>query len=108
MFNFPFYNYPYNYSYYKYYNKNNTNNNLNTTKPQKEPEEKKDSITDSKRISNTTFSKTFSDTDQVVFKIFDIKFYLDDLIIIGLLFFLYQQEVNDEMLYMILFLLLFS
>ena len=33
---------------------------------------------------------------------------LDDLIILGILFFLYQQNVKDEMLYIILFLLLFS
>ena len=110
MFNFPFYNYPYNYSYYRYYNRYNANNTLNTNKTKKEQTEKseKDSITDSKRISNTTFSKTYSDSDQAIFEIFGIKLYLDDLISIGLLFFLYQQNVNDEMLYMILFLLLFS
>ena len=112
MFNFPFFSYPYNYPYYRYYNRYNPNiknvTNNNQLQNQEENEEEKDSITNSKEISNTINSRSFSDSDQAIFEIFGIKLYLDDLIIIGLLFFLYQQNVNDEMLYMILFLLLFS
>ena len=116
MFNFPFLGYPYNYNYYRYYNRYNpsikdTTNNTNSEGQEKNKEEK-DSITNSKEISNTINSISYlnstSDSDQAIFEIFGIKLYLDDLIIIGLLFFLYQQNVNDEMLYMILFLLLFS
>ena len=112
MFNFPFFSYPYNYPYYRYPNrynpdiKNTTNNQLIN---QEENEEKeKNSITNSKTISNTINSRSCSSSEQALFEIFGIKLYLDDLIIIGLLFFLYQQNVNDELLYMILFLLLFS
>ena len=43
-----------------------------------------------------------------IFNIFGINLFLDDLIILGILFFLYQENVKDEMLYIILFLLLFS
>lgn len=112
MFNFPFFGYPYNYPYYRYYNKYNHNikdaTNNTQSQNQEKNEEEKDSITNSKEISNTINSRSYSDSDQAIFEIFGIKLYLDDLIIIGLLFFLYQQNVNDETLYIILFLLLFS
>lgn len=108
MFRFPPFRYPYNYSYYGYYN--NYANLYNAKK--KEQEENKNSITNSKEISNTinskSSSKSYSESENSIFEIFGIKLYLDDLIILGLLFFLYQQNVQDEMLYIILFLLLFS
>lgn len=105
MFKFPYFNYPYNYQYYKYYN------NYNNSTPQTVSEQK-NSITNSNEISNTikqnTRSNNQQDDEQAIFEIFGIKLYLDDLIIVGILFFLYQQNVKDEMLYIILFLLLFS
>lgn len=108
MFRFPPFRYPYNPPYYGYYN--NYANLYNLQKQQKE--KKEDSITNSIEVSNTihsnSHSETYSDTEKSIFEIFGIKLYLDDLIILGLLFFLYQQNVQDEMLYIILFLLLFS
>lgn len=105
MFRFPFYGYPYNYPYYKYYNNQNANNNQNT---QTKKEEEKNSITNSNKISNTINPKNNSDNEQAIFEILGIKLYLDDIIILGILFFLYKEEVKDEMLYIILFLLLFA
>lgn len=106
MFIFPFYGYPYNYPYYRYYNNYSKNNvqELESTNKQK------DSITtsNSNEDSNTTDSRFSSSSEQVIFEIFGLKLYLDDLIILCVLFFLYQQNVQDEMLYIILFLLLFS
>lgn len=40
------------------------------------------------------------------FEIFGLKLYFDDLLIIALLFFLYQEDVKDNYLYIILILLL--
>lgn len=106
MFRLPFYGYPYNYNYYNYYNQYAKPNiqphpsKPEEIEPQEPKEEQKSSITNSKKISNTT--------EKAIFEIFGIKLYLDDLIILGVLYFLYQQEVHDEMLYLILFLLLFS
>lgn len=112
MFNFPLFGYPYNYPYYKYYNRYNPNikdtTNNNKSQNQEEYKDEKSSITNSRKISNTTISRAYSDSEQAIFEIFGIRLYLDDLIIIGLLFFLYQQNVSDETLYIILFLLLFS
>lgn len=105
MFRFPFFGYPYNHSYYNHYNKYNSNH-----VPYIQPisKEEKNSITNSDRVSNTINPKSSSHSEQPIFEIFGIKLYMDDLIIIGLLFFLYQQNVQDEMLYIILILLLFS
>ena len=49
-----------------------------------------------------------SDLEQPIVEFMGIKLYLDDLIIIGLLFFLYKEDVHDEILFSILLLLLLS
>ena len=49
-----------------------------------------------------------SDINTPIVEILGIRLYLDDLIIIGLLFFLYKEEVQDEILFGILLLLLLS
>ena len=41
-----------------------------------------------------------------VFEIFGIKLYNDDLLILGMLFFLYSEDVHDDELFLILLLLL--
>ena len=105
MFRFPYYGYPYN--YYKYHNHYN-NLNQQIAKSEIDNSEKKESITNSEPISNTINSKRSSNSDQAIFEIMGIKLYLDDLIILGVLYFLYEQNVKDEMLYIILFLLLIS
>lgn len=105
MFRFPYYGYPYN--YYKYYNHYN-NLNQQIAKSEIDNSEKKESITNSETISNTNNYKRSSISDQAIFEIMGIKLYLDDLIILGVLYFLYEQNVKDEMLYIILFLLLIS
>lgn len=50
----------------------------------------------------------FSDIEEPIFEILGIQLYLDDIIILGLLFFLYQEGVQDEMLFISLILLLLS
>lgn len=50
----------------------------------------------------------FDSIDEPIFEILGIQLYLDDIIILGLLFFLYQEGVQDEMLYIALILLLLS
>ena len=42
------------------------------------------------------------------FEIFGIKLYFDDILILCLLYFLYKEEVHDEMLFLALILLLIS
>ena len=47
-------------------------------------------------------------TDSEYFEIFGIKLYLDDVIIIGLLIFLYTEGVKDQLLFISLIMLLLS
>jgi hypothetical protein len=49
-----------------------------------------------------------SDLEHPIVEFLGIKLYLDDLIILGLLFFLYKEDVHDEILFCILLLLLIS
>lgn len=53
-------------------------------------------------------SSSLSDTEEPILEVLGIKLYLDDLIILGLLFFLYQEGVKDENLFISLILLLLS
>ena len=46
--------------------------------------------------------------DPVWFDLFGIKLYFDDVLILSLLFFLYNEEVKDEGLFLALILLLIS
>lgn len=104
MFRFPFYGYPYSYPYYRYQMQPPPQVQATENKN----ESKRDSVINSNELNNTINSNSSSDSEDAIFEIFGIKLYLDDLIILGVLFFLYQQNVNDQMLYIILFLLLFS
>ena len=55
------------------------------------------------------FQNPFSmDSEEPILEILGISLYLDDIIILGLLFFLYQEQVKDDMLFLILILLLLS
>lgn len=51
---------------------------------------------------------SFSDIEQPLIEIMGLKLYLDDVIIIGLLFFLYNEGVKDDILFISLILLLLS
>ena len=54
-------------------------------------------------FKNPIFSNNI---EEPIFEIFGIELYLDDIIIIGLLFLLYKAGVQDEFLYIALILLL--
>lgn len=81
----------------------------------KNGQEKENRYSNQKRTSrNNSFANINisalleSDLNTPIVEILGIKLYLDDLIIIGLLFFLYKEDVQDEILFGILLLLLLS
>ncbi len=53
-------------------------------------------------------SSSFSDLEKPVLEILGLKLYLDDILIISLLYFLYEEDVKDETLFISLLLLLLS
>lgn len=81
--------------------------NYNNTRNFKESSQKETHNKSNNEINNvqeTVSSKSYNE----FIEIFGIKLYFDDLLILALLFFLYKEEVKDNSLYIILFLLLFS
>ncbi len=59
-------------------------------------------------INNSDFDNSISFNNSFLFDLFGLKIYLDDALIICLLFFLYQEKTKDEGLFIILILLLLS
>lgn len=130
MFNFPYFGYPYHNPYYKYYRSPNNYVNIQKNSYTSNDAETSEgnSTTSQNSIDNKTICKeenfesdckenvqracnsldNNNNSDKPIFELFGIKLYSDDLIILAVLFLLYEQNVKDEMLYIILFLLLFS
>lgn len=111
-FRFPVFGYPYNNfynyrrnNYYPYplpYNKNINNADTNIAK---EIPPKEDAITPQIEEKKDSSSEPFND---YFFEIFGLKLYFDDILIICLLFFLYEEGVKDQELFISLILLLLS
>lgn len=53
-------------------------------------------------------SSSFSDSEKPILELLGLKLYLDDILIISLLYFLYEEDVKDETLFISLILLLLS
>lgn len=137
MARFPYFGFPYQYPYYRYYNQNarmnsnyipiaSSNSKSNETSSIKydndikeNTEEKFSSVksnrsyskTKSKSNTNSLFSFNFNgflNSDNPIINILGIDLYLDDIMILCLLFILYKEEIKDEMLFIALILLLLS
>jgi hypothetical protein len=129
MFNFPFIRFPY-HNYYPYYsyiqNRNDIppNEEKNTSNVKDKNEKNNEDISKPKAKKNTekrsfkyssigplNFINPFLDNfneDEPIVEILGLRLYLDDLIIIGILFLLYKEDVQDEMLFLALILLLIT
>lgn len=125
MFSFPFFRFSYPNYYYSYYNnyiKNNKQNSSekkteNVKENKDENDETKYKNLEQKRSSKYnsfgpfSFINPFAENiheDEPVIEILGLKLYLDDLIILGLLFLLYKEDVQDETLFLALLLLLLT
>ena len=130
MVNFPFFPFSYRNYYNMYYPRNNKfssqnslqNENQSQKLENKENEIESVNLQTTKRsfrhkkksskynpFANFNFSPLFSSSlEEPILEILGMNLYLDDLIIIGLLFFLYTEGVQDEILFIILILLLLS
>ena len=129
MFNFPFFRLPfgnfyYPYSYYSnYYNKNKSDLlksdklNIDYQYDKQKNNAYKNNIYKQRKSSKYNsspfdFISGFLNGDisynNPVLEIFGIELYLDDIIILGLLFILYKEGVKDDMLFLTLILLLLT
>ena len=100
----------------KYFNKNFNNYNLqkkqnsysyNFEKNQINSEIAENCQKKSEKLENNNFSDNF-DNYNYFFNLFGINLYFDDILIICILFFLYNEQVHDEELFLCLILLLLT
>ena len=111
MFDFPFSGYPTGYlkkDFYNNYNKLVNNKQKNSITNSLNQFSNTINLSTKSNPNFTTNSNQNQKVEQPILELLGIKLYLDDLIILGILFFLYKQNVKDEMLYIILLLLLFT
>ena len=127
MYNYPFFSFPYFRKYTPspsiYYNKNS----LVSSKVKKYPPEfsrgyninykfSTKSKNDKKNAKssygfnflNNFLNQTDRDENENYFDLFGLKLYNDDLLLIGMIFFLYKEDVKDQYLFIALILLLLS
>ncbi len=102
FFHFPRFPLPNNCGYFKpnyfYYNKNtHTSSNSTNVTPQIE------TINSNKQKKNNS-----KNSQDCFFELFGLNLYFDDILLISLIFFLYQEGVKDEELFVSLILLLLS
>ena len=118
MARFPFFNFPYPYHYYNYnknYNLQSLPSDIENIKPNIEKIENEDRCEDKqiKDVQKRGLPISFNfngvnDNSEPIIELLGISLYLDDLIILGLLFILYNEKVKDDMLFICLILLLLS
>lgn len=117
MGNFPFFGFPYSRYYYNnycstyphFYKQNNTNSASFKTDDLNAKSLKNVDSTDNSTCEKISKDrKISSNIDEPIFEILGISLYLDDIIILCLLFFLYTEGVQDELLFIVLILLLLS
>lgn len=110
FFRFPYYSYPHNYNYgvsnSRFYKKNVDNfqrdfvNNVDKFSPNC------DGVRDEGRISCVLDDASSDGID--FFEIFGLKLYFDDILLVCIIFFLYNEGVKDQGLFIALILLLLS
>ena len=134
IYNFPFFPHFYSNPYYSYpqnrvknvnnmpptnvkraYSTNNTSTNVRSNDMHSYNSNKQNRETNKNNQNNTGNSHkndhldfAFLDPDDTVFEIFGIKLHFDDILLICLIFFLYNEGVKDEFLFIVLVLLLLS
>lgn len=99
-------------NYYHSKTNNNINLNNNTNKKSKTInstiEINQEQIKNNSKTQLDTSDRNSSEKDDVLFEIFGLKIYFDDVLIICILLFLYQEGIQDEYLFIALILLLLS
>lgn len=108
IFHYPFFYNPNYYNRFKNYNRRpNPNSNSSYSSPSSHKE------VDYKPVDNVSSDEnkknnSKSNNDNYFFELFGLKLYFDDILLICLIFFLYQEGVRDDELFISLVLLLLS
>ena len=115
MHRFPFFGFPYQYPYNSYYRKGMNTDNLGNNSESTNSNCKTSSETNNRNDKTSKYRQPFSfnfdgfsDNSKPIAELLGINLYIDDIIILCLLFILYKEEVKDAMLFICLLLLLIS
>ena len=108
MLRFPFLGFPYQYPYYMFNKNYNNSKNIDNNSPENSEKSTKNKKSFEYRQPFYFNFDALSDNTKPVIEILGINLYLDDIMILCLLFLLYKEEVKDEMLFICLLLLLLS
>lgn len=113
----------FNYHNYKYYknpwylsNQSNQYDNINKhvsihsreQNIKKENDFNRENNSNTKNIDSSQIDNLNNISNEALFDIFGLKIYFDDLLLVCVLLFLYQEKIQDEYLYIALILLLLS
>ena len=110
MYNYPFFGFP-RFRRSPYYYGSNTNTDKAIVPKVKEPCKKNSNYQPDRNCQGAFSScekKKESQSDEPLFELFGLKLYSDDILLICLIFFLYQEGVDDQYLFISLILLLLS
>lgn len=112
-YNFPFfsntyYRKPLNINYYPYNNRYSIPYYHNNDRKQNNSSNSKESSQTHKSMKKENEKKSEEPADAQLFEIFGIKLYFDDILLICLIFFLYNEGVKDQYLFISLILLLLT
>lgn len=109
MMSYPYFHLPYYNRYSRYgYRYPNMNSYYNTGKIPVPPKKEQHQDMNKNEIPNKIKKEEDSYEDSPLFQIFGINLYFDDILLVCLIFFLYQEGVKDETLFIALILLLLS
>ena len=107
---FPFYGLPFPYNRYNYYNPHKYKPSTSTYNYSNNNSDDKENTSYNKNNvikQNSSYNKD-NVKDEYFFDLFGIHLYFDDILLICLIFFLYNEGVKDEGLFMALILLLLT
>lgn len=109
MISYPYFHLPYYNRYSRYgYRYPNMNTYYNSSRISLTPKKESKQDTHKNEFQYKEKKEEESLKDSPLFQIFGINLYFDDILIICLIFFLYQEGVKDESLFIALILLLLS
>ena len=103
----PFFRFPFQYNPY-YYSKYQSNYNSNISHKEEQNKTINPKIQKSSSYKQKKKNNSEGNNENYLFELFGLKLYIDDVIIISLLFFLYQEGVKDDELFISLILLLLT
>lgn len=94
--------------FYPYYYRNRNYYNQQRTRPNHKYETPCENDKSDKHPASEHNSQNFNNSSSPIFELFGIQLYFDDILLISLIFFLYNEGVQDQFLFIALILLLLS